>query len=241
MKVSSYKKTNVVLKEKEGIVFLQMKFMRYILCLLLCIAVLFSPLAAPAGEFGALRFVPLTIGDDFSCEIPADWSIENTAFGLSQEEKKAYGVKLQGPWNGEIPVKISVYYYANGNLLYKSVDHYLRLFSQPALGVALEGSIYGPVVPATVSGRKALAFERLKNEYVPIRNGLGPLDKPAGGDARVYEKPEMMARPVPIRERFVVLPAESGFYTLRYSAPVENFKEFLPIFEKVTATFYAMR
>ncbi|MCX5815184.1 MAG: hypothetical protein NTX75_02935 [Proteobacteria bacterium] len=186
--------------------------------------------------------MPLTVGDYFSCEVPADWSRYDPIFGLSQEERKAYGVKLQGPWNGEIPVKISVYYYAKGNMLYKSVDHYMRLFSQPALGVALEGSSYGPVVPTMISGRKAMAFERLGNEFVPIRNDRGFFDKPTSGDAAsVYERREMMERPVPVKERFAVLTAESGFYALCYSAPVEKFQEFLPVFEKVTETFYAMR
>jgi hypothetical protein len=185
-------------------------------------------------------FQLLTAGDYFTCDIPPDWTRGDHSFGLSAEEKGAYGITLHGPWRGEIPVKITLYYYAEGNLLYRSASHYLRLFSQPALGVALEGSSYGPVTKATVSGREALMFERVKNEFVPMHNDLG-LDQPGGENGTVYERREIMARPVAVKERFVVLPVESGFYALRYSAASQNFQEFLPVFEKVTDTFYAKR
>lgn len=186
------------------------------------------------------EWLPLTAEGYFNCEIPAGWGQGDHSLGLSADEKGAYGIALHGPWRGEIPVKISISYYAEGNLLYRSADHYLRLFSQPALGVALEGSNYGPVTKATVSGRQALMFERVKNEFVPMQIDLGP-DQPGDGNGMVYERRELMARPIAVKERFVVLPAESGFYALRYSAAEENFQEFLPLFEKVTDTFYAKR
>lgn len=236
------------MKEKKTLVF-EMIFFRYILCLSLSFAVLLTTLVAGAAEPGVMQegppgsksYVQLKIGDYFSCEVPADWSRSSNTYGLSQEEKKTYGVSLQGPWSGEVPVRISVYYYAEGNLLYRSSDKYIRLFSKPALGVALEGSSYGQVVPTVVSGRDAVTFDRLKNEFVPVRNTLGSSDKPAGDSPKVYERREMMARPVPVKERFVVVPAGPGFYAMRYTAPAEKFREFLPVFEKVIATFHPMR
>lgn len=185
-------------------------------------------------------FQLLTPVDYFTCDIPSDWARGDHSYGLSAEEKGEYGITLHGPWRGEIPVKITLYYYAEGNLLYRSAGHYLRLFSQPALGVALECSSYGPVTKATVSGRKAMMFERVKNEFVPMHIDLD-LDQPDDENGMVYERREIMARPIAVKERFVVLPAESGFYALRYSAASENFQEFLPVFEKVTDTFYAKR
>ncbi len=196
--------------------------------------------AAVEGASDAEGYGRVTVGEHFSCVVPPGWSRSGAApFGLSNEEKKAYGITLNGPWRGEIPVKISVFYYAPGNLLYQSVDHYLRVQSRPALGVALEGSSYGEVGPLAVSGRAGMVFERSKNEYVPMQNTIGPLDKPNGREGIVYERREMMARAVPVRERFVVLPAQQGFYALRYTAAAENFEEFLPLFDKVTASFEA--
>lgn len=184
---------------------------------------------------------PLATGGYFRCNIPQGWSRIGAIFGLSADEKKVYGVELRGPWVGEIPPRITVNYYAEGNLLYSSVDHYLRVFAQPALGVALEGSSYGAISPAIVSGREGMTFERIKSEYVPLNNTIGPVDREAGDDPRVYERREMMARPVPVRERFVVLPASSGFYAMRYSAAEEHFPEFLSAFEQIVATFHALK
>lgn len=187
-------------------------------------------------------FITVTVGDYFTCDIPPDWGqTDGSMIGLSDEEKKAYGIKLQAPFWGEIPTKVSVYYYAEGNLLYKSADHYLRLFAQPALGTALEGNSYGAVSPTVISGREGVTFERIKNEYLPLNNTISPIDRENDNNPLVYERRELMARPVPVRERFVVLPAPPGFYALRYSAPEEDFAEFLPVFEKVVATFHALK
>jgi len=187
----------------------------------------------PARE----QFVPITFGDYFSCEIPVKWSKGSPLYGDPQDDKNIYGITLDGPRWGELPLRISVNFFAEGNPLYRSIDHYLRLFAQPALGVALGGDSYGPVAVVTVSGRSAWVFERIKNEYLPLNN----FDEPVIPDGRVYERKEMMARPVPARQKFVVIPAATGFYALRYSAPVEDFEEFLPDFERVTATFNALR
>jgi len=222
---------------------------RWFLCFLFCLSVLFYVQSTAAEEPGYSKekspvmksFVPVTIRNDFSCEVPADWSKDGPSFGLSQEEKKVYGLILQGPYRGETPVKISMHYYAEENLIYKSIDHYLRVFSQSALGVALEGSSYGSITPVKVGGRDAKMFERIKKEYVPVNNTISSIDKPVKDDPRVYERQEMMARPMSVKERFVVLPAEKGFYSLRYTAPAEKFQEFLPVFEKVTASFRAIR
>lgn len=175
----------------------------------------------------------VAVGEYFSCAVPRDWGEARYSGGLSPEEKGVYGVTLDGPWRGETPVRISVIYYAEGNLLYKSADHYIRLFSEPALGVTLEGNSYGQVTSAIVSGKSAKVFERIKTEFVTVHSRLDALDGSGGRDPRVYERREMMARPVPVRERFVVVPAKSGFYALRYSAPAEHFQVFQDGFEKV--------
>lgn len=184
-------------------------------------------------------FKPLTVDGYFSCDIPPDWSQETHSFGLSDKEKGVYGIRLIGPLRGELSASLSVYYYAEGNLLYHSMDHYFRVFSQPALGVALEGSSYEPTVAVTVSGRNATAFERVKNEYVPV--GGGRFDTPDKPDGIIIVRRGIQTRAVPVRERFVVVPAEAGFYALRFTAPAESFAELFPVFQRVTATFFALR
>lgn len=178
--------------------------------------------------------------EHFSFAVPAGWQRQGAGtFGLTDDEKKTFGVTLDGPRYGEIPLRISVIYYAPGNLVHKSVEDYLRVFSQPALGVALEGSHYGKVERTSLSGREAMVFERSRNEYRPMSNTIGLDDRPSGREGVVYERREMMARPVPVKERFVVLPAKPGFYALRYSAAAADFPEFLPAFEELAAGFQA--
>jgi hypothetical protein len=120
---------------------------------------------------------------------------------------------------------------------YLQHNHYLNVFAKPVLGVALAGSEYGPVGDATVAGRAAKVFERTRNEFVPARNFIDVDEKEERREPRVYDRREMMARPVAVRERFVVIPAESGFFALRYSARQADFNAFLPEFEKVLASF----
>jgi len=180
-------------------------------------------------------FKSLTVGDYFSCDIPREWQQP----GLYAEEKKVHGITLDGPWRGEIPVRISIHYYAEHDPLYKSADHYVRLFSSTSSRGEPEESRYGLVETVTVSGREGRVFERIRNEFRPIENKVGPSGRPSVNDPKVYDRREMMAKPVPVRERFVVLAAKSGFYALRYSAHAENFQEFLPVFQRVTSSFYA--
>lgn len=209
------------------------------------VATLHAP-AAPADLLPELPdpygFKAVDVGSYFSCDAPPDWSrVEGTGFGLSDEEKKTYGITLGAPESCEIPVRISLYYYAEGNLMYKSLEHYLNLFAKPVLGVALEGSSYGEVTPAKVGGRDGMMFERLKQEFVPLHNSLDPSDSP-GREGIVYERRrEMMARAVPVKERFMLLPAKAGFYALRYSAPADKFAKYLPVFEQVAKRFYPRR
>ena len=170
-------------------------------------------------------FVTVKVGDYFICDIPPDWSrIDNygSGLGLSNEEKKTYGFNLIAPSPGEIPVTISIFYYAEGNLMYKSVDHYLH------------HSTTGKITPMTASGREGMVFESVSVRSVA--SGTRVSDKPG-----VFIRPGLNARQVPVRERFVVLPAPSGFYALCYTASEGKFQEFLPVFEQVTKRFYAKR
>jgi len=182
-------------------------------------------------------FTPLTVREYFSCRIPARWWQEDNTYGLSAEEKKVFGVTLHAPESRMVPVKISVHYYAEGNLLYKSLDQFVTLHAQSIFGT-FEGDRYGPVTKTTISGRTAVTFERRKNEFVATPN----LEDPTADDGSiVYERRERMATPVSVTERFIAVPAKSGFYALRYSASTEDFPEFVKTFEQVTASFKALQ
>lgn len=95
------------------------------------------------------------------------------------------------------------------------------------------GGSSGGVKPATVAGREGVVFESVRRQNDPASLGNAVSDDP-----RVHIRPGLNAGRISVRERFVVLPAKQGFFALRYTAPEEKFREFLPVFEKVTKRFY---
>lgn len=181
-----------------------------------------------------------TLPGYFSCTLPADW-LPDGALEAQAADDKIAGVARQGPWSREIPVRLSAYYYAADNRLYASAEQYIQRHSEPVGGSALAGNRYTPTTPIRVAGRAAKMFERTHNEFLPLRNDLDAAARPAADDPRVYERPELMARPVAVRERFVVLPDSGGFYVLRYSAAADDFATQLPHFNRLVTTFQPLR
>lgn len=208
---------------------------RVLLALLACLGTLPVQAEPPPSAPAPAARESLSAAHFFRYQAPPGWSAApHSPFGLSAQQKKAFGVTLNGPWRGEIPLRITATYYAEGNLLYTSVAQYLRIFAPAAPGARPEAHTR----PITVSGRAAMQFERERKEFMPMHPGLGPEGPTPGEGPRVYERRgELMARAVPVRERFVVIPGKAGFHALRYSAEAKDFQEFLPDFEQLTASF----
>lgn len=159
-------------------------------------------------------------GNHFKCMVPSDWSEYNPAFGLSQEEKKVYGLNLFGPKDGNsIAPAISIHYYAPGNLLHKTMEKYIRAHSEPVLGFASEGETYGKVNQAIIAGREAKVFERTNLR----RTGGRSLDP----------------KKVALFEEFAVIPdgKGQGFYVLRLSVPVDAKEKYKRTFQYVLRSF----
>jgi len=179
----------------------------------------------------------VTFGDFFSYAAPAGWGwTEGSTFGLSQEEKGVFGGTLHGPGRGAVPLTIELHYYAKGNLLDESADRYIRGHADPSPG-SKAGEDLGPNGKATVSGRNATVFETRRSRLVPMPAESGGANTPPW----IQVRPGIRAHKESIVERFVVIPASAGFYALRYRAPAAEFVTFLPVFERVTASFRALR
>jgi hypothetical protein len=160
----------------------------------------------------------LSEGSYFKVILPSGWSKTEEGFGLSAEEKKVYGIDVLGPSSKDgIVSKISVHYYAPGNLLHKTMGTFITIHARPVLGVNLDGREYGQVKDDRVAGRPAKVFERRVYEYIPP-------------DAF---KPKKIA----VYERFVVMPSNKGFYVLRYSAPEDIAEKYQSVFEKGISSF----
>jgi hypothetical protein len=159
-------------------------------------------------------------GSYFKCSVPAGWSVYDPGFGLSAEEKKVYGLTLFGPPNGSrVSSTISIYYYAPGNLLHKTMDLFVRRHAAPVPGLAAEGASYGEVRRIMIAGREAKTFERKNIRFIGERS-MNP-DK------------------VALFEDFIVVPAlkDAGFYVLELSVPDEAKNRYTGIFEHVVKSF----
>jgi hypothetical protein len=160
----------------------------------------------------------LSEGGYFKVILPSGWAKIEQTFGLSSEEKKVYGIDVLGPRSEDgIHSKISVHYYAPGNLLHKTMEKFITTHAQPVLGVNLDGEEYGRVKDDRVAGRDAKVFERKVYEYIPPH--------------------AVKPKKVGVYERFVVVPSNEGFYVLRYTAPENIAEKYQAVFEKVISSF----
>ncbi|MBI4801431.1 MAG: hypothetical protein HY796_02795 [Elusimicrobia bacterium] len=164
-------------------------------------ALLFSPaLLSAQGQARNAKMQEQNLkytGTYFIVNLPSGWEKKDPPFGLSAKEKKVFGVEVYGPVTAdEIACRISVYYYAPGNLLHKTQEKFIKRHSQPVFGANLDGKTYGKVKPGSVAGHSARLFERILFEYIPPES--------------------VKQKKVPVYEHFAVVPAKTGFFVLRY-------------------------
>lgn len=164
----------------------------------------------PAGQ-------AYTEGGYFTAVIPAGWVKKEPALGLSEDDKKVYGAEFFGPASDGLAVRIGLHYYAPDNAVHKTAEKFIKLHSQPAIGVNLDGKVYGPVKPGKAGNYYAKVFERKVYEYLPAE-ALHP-------------------KKIHIYEKFAVVPVKNGFYVLRYYAPMDLAKANLKSFEAVLSSF----
>lgn len=183
----------------------------------------------------------VTVRGYFSCEIPPGWSQgwNQLDDGSSMEKRNVHGVTFSKHEGGDAPVVISAFFHAAGNRLHASPDHFIAEKRRPAFDQA--DSTFGEVFDTVVAGRPARQFTRLNRLFVSAEPLLATQPEDGEDDPRVYELREKMARKVSLIERHIVIPAETGFHALCYSAPEERFEEFLDIFEQVVASFRPLR
>ncbi len=184
------------------------------------VAILFVPPTATGGDNTPDFLEYSSSGNYFKCAIPSGWSVYDPVFGLSEEEKKVYGITLFAPQNrGSLSPEISIYYYAPGNNLHETMKSFIRLHSEPVFGLASDGESYGEVRQTEIAGRKGKIFERIDIRFI----GERAIDMPR----------------VSVFEKFIVIPAKAdkGFYLLKLSVPDEIKDEYIEIFEKSVKSF----
>jgi len=176
----------------------------------LCLAAVTAFGAPPAGQ-------PYTEGKYFSVIFPPGWVKKDEALGLSEPQKKYYGVEFFGPVTGGLAVKIAAHYYAPGNQLYATAEKFIQLHSKPAIKVNLDGKVYGKVKSGRAGKYYAKVFERKVYEYLPA-GALHP-------------------QKIHIYEKFAVVPVKHGFFVLRYYAPMSIAKADIKAYSSVLSSF----
>lgn len=157
---------------------------------------------------------------NFTCRLPPGWTASRTP--RLERVEKVFGLEASAPGTPAGPaVRVTVDYFAAGNAVHRDAGAYLAAHSRKDKAFRLPGEKYGPVGEAAAGGRRARAFER---ETV----AFWPPDHPRAGK-------------VPMRERFVVVPAREGFYALSYSAPAALYEKHRPDFEAVLGSFTPLR
>ncbi len=179
--------------------------------MLLCLCS--APLMGGEGKAGAEAKY-------FTITPPEGWTRVADASALSDGERKVFGDDYTGPVSRDVQSRISVKYYAPGNLLHKTPERFIKLHSRPPFGVNTDKKVYGPVKNGTAGNRHAKVFERKVYEYVPA-GAVNP------------EK-------VLVYEHFAVVPAKQGFYVLRYTAQADVAKANYKAYEAVLASFRAL-
>ena len=154
-------------------------------------------------------------GNFFTALIPKDWEKEEDI--ILGRTAKEYGVVVVGPRGMEgTPVMITILYYGDGKDTHewiKSADDFINRNSKTYLGKLLEGEEYGEVREIIFAGRKAKKFDR--KTFVSISS----------------------SKKILIFERFVVVPATTGFYKLQYEAPSDLAKKYESVFDRVINSF----
>lgn len=155
-------------------------------------------------------------GSVFTAMVPSDWEKEEEIIAGRQE--KQYGVDLYSP--GKKPAAaVSLIYFGPDHPRFKTYEKYLATLRDTKDSVP--GEVAGKVTDTVVNNRYAKTFD--KKSYA-----LYPPYAPAP------EKIEMF-------ERYVVVPAKKGFYSLTLKAPKGEAKRYLAEFEKILKSFKPAR
>lgn len=192
------------------------------LLILLAVAIFSGAIALNADEKDASMTEEnfkeyVSDGKYFSILILKNWSGDEAI--MTRRNMKIYGIEIAMPMQKEdtFPVKITVEYYAKDNVLYKTPKEFIERLSQPDPTLPSRGREYGPVTNTSIAGMKAKQFERKIPEFVPPYS--------------------VKQKEILIYEKYIVAPAEEGYYVFTYQSPVEQAKSRIQAFEKVISSF----
>ena len=131
------------------------------------------------------------------------------------KRNKTPKLELVGPRAEKSPVLIYAAFYAKDGKYFDGFQDFIDRNSKDSWGETEDK--YGPVKETALGGRKAFAFDR------EVKTSINP-ESPSGGTVQIYEK-------------FYVIPAADGFFSLHFYAPKSVSGKHLPVFERLAKTF----
>lgn len=198
-----------------------------------------SPVSVSASEKSESPATPKNIvyekyiseGNFFAVSIPKGWGKEEKDFSRAYTKTgdKVYGVELFGPRNEDgARLTISILYYEYGQF-FKSYERYINLKTGTFTRLAPEKDV--SITKMAVAGREAKKFEIEIFELI-----LLPFDPPDFKEGVKYELVPP-SKKVTVIEKYIVIPAEKGFYVLNYHAPEDIAKKYESVFDKIISSF----
>ncbi|MDA8131965.1 MAG: hypothetical protein M0011_10730 [Elusimicrobia bacterium] len=182
------------------------------------LAFMASPsLAGAQPKARAEQYKPYSMeGGHFSCLVPESWELKRDKD--QDEEYKIYEIELVAPKSAKAPIAIFISYYSKDNEDFNDYRDYIKRNSRNVAGeTKTSRENYAPVKNIRLNDRKG--FE-LSSETLEFLHPESKSDES-----------------VALKEKIYVLPAKSGFYVVRFSAPREEFAPNLKVFEKVARSF----
>lgn len=146
----------------------------------------------------------------FRCLIPSDWRIERDP--NRDKETKIYKVVLINPSDNKTTITIKYYSPSSG----KRYDEFIELNSKTEDGkLESQNEKYEKLKEITINDRKAFEINRKIKEFESIDSNLSYW----------------------LKERIIVIPAKSGFYTITFSSDEKTFNKHKITFDNILKTF----
>lgn len=146
----------------------------------------------------------------FKCLIPSDWKIERDA--SKDKETKIYKLVLINPSDPKTVVTLKYYSPQSG----KKYEDFIQLNSKAADGrLETANEKYEKLKEITINDRKAFEINRKLKEFESMDSNLSYW----------------------LKERIIVIPAKSGFYTITFSSDERNFSKHKIVFDNILKTF----
>jgi len=179
--------------------------------------VTFEKFESPAGKFSVL--------------VPAHWT-PRRSFPY-QIDDTVNGVFLEGPISGDgAAVKIAILYYAGTGRI-KGANHYIRMVR--ANPTRLDGTFDTDLSDINVAQRKGKTFTFTRFELIAIPKNPFETEPELEPGLMVRRAPP--SRQVTMVDRYIVVPAGKGFYSLRYEAPEDMYEGYSSVFDAVVKSF----